>query len=300
MAGFEASEISRVSTIDMAYCNDGSSNIQESENVGDYIVDHLDSIMEDINDSLVISRMVSDSVIKGIVTAISQEAAEEVAAKEFEIAKLKETSCCRRIDCGGGFGASFSLRNQGKQKFQEYGKYPSYANGLVEPNNLGETLCILSEAAKGQLEMLGKHIENQEVPGCTYISSGSDMIREFHSLKATVETMFHHVGLIANVGDWKLEREIRGEVEAMVFSTIFQSMQDEYDRCLLDVNGVLCLADRFKEISSIRHELGSIQKYLDGPEHRHLCLQGSQENDHFHPKSLSSHELPSGSLGCKW
>ncbi|KAH7840588.1 hypothetical protein Vadar_018924 [Vaccinium darrowii] len=50
---------------------------------GDFLED-LDSYLEDINDQLTISRMVNDSVTKGIVKAVRQMAAEEIAAKEME------------------------------------------------------------------------------------------------------------------------------------------------------------------------------------------------------------------------
>ena len=292
MTGVEASDSNKLSRTGMADCNDGSYNIQGSENVGDDLLEDLDSYLEDLNDRLTISRMVSDSVIKGIVNAVSQEAAEEVAAKTLEVAELKEALCHHRSDCGE-FGASFSLRDQDKQKFQKHAKCSSFFNGLFEPDNLGEKLRLLTEAIKDQLERLGKYIEHQEVPECTHISS--DMNRAFYSLKTKVEAMCQEVGVTvtAYVQDWKLEQEIRAEVEAMVFSTIFQSMQADYERRLVDVDGVLCSIDRFKEISNIRHELFSIQKSLDGHEHRHLS---PQEIDHFHHKVLSSHELPSGSL----
>lgn len=295
MAGVESSESKRVSRTGMADCNDESYNIQESENVGNDLLDDLDSYLEDINERLTISRMVSDSIIKGIVNAVSQEAAEEVAVKELEIAELKEELCHHRRDCGE-FAASLSGINQDEQMFQNHAKCSYFLNGLFEPDNLGETLRLLTEATKDQLERLGQCIEHQKVPECTNIIS--DMNSAFYSLKAMVETMCREVGVTvtAYVQDCKLEQEICAEVEAMVFAAIFQSMQDDYERCLVDVNGVLCSIDRFKEISNIRHELFSIQKSLDGSEHRHLSLQGSQEIDNFHHKILSSHELPSGSL----
>ncbi|GMH21061.1 hypothetical protein Nepgr_022903 [Nepenthes gracilis] len=65
-------------------------NIEESGSVGDKILHDLDSYLQDINDRLTISRMVSDSVIKGMMNAVSQDAAEMVAAKELQVAGLKE------------------------------------------------------------------------------------------------------------------------------------------------------------------------------------------------------------------
>ncbi|GAB4829444.1 hypothetical protein Ancab_019115 [Ancistrocladus abbreviatus] len=66
-------------------------NVQDSENVDDEIVQSLDSYLSlEINDHLTISWMVSDSVVKGIVSAVSQEAVEMVSAKELQVAELKE------------------------------------------------------------------------------------------------------------------------------------------------------------------------------------------------------------------
>ncbi|EPS66486.1 hypothetical protein M569_08292 [Genlisea aurea] len=50
----------------------------------------LDDYMEDINDRLTISRMVSDSVTRGMVTAVEQAAAEKIAAKDLELANSKK------------------------------------------------------------------------------------------------------------------------------------------------------------------------------------------------------------------
>lgn len=58
--------------------------------VGVDLLEDLDLYLEDISDRLTISRMVNDSVIKGMVKAVQQLAAEEIAAKELEVAVLKE------------------------------------------------------------------------------------------------------------------------------------------------------------------------------------------------------------------
>ncbi|XP_020673795.1 WPP domain-associated protein [Dendrobium catenatum] len=46
------------------------------------ILDEMDSYMEDLNARLIVSRMVSNSVIKGIASAIEQECAEKISLKE--------------------------------------------------------------------------------------------------------------------------------------------------------------------------------------------------------------------------
>ncbi|RVW56047.1 WPP domain-associated protein [Vitis vinifera] len=54
------------------------------------LLEDLDSYLEDINDRLTISRMVSNSVIKGMVNVVAQEANEKIAMKNLEVAGLKE------------------------------------------------------------------------------------------------------------------------------------------------------------------------------------------------------------------
>lgn len=70
------------------------------EDLGDEILVNLESYLDDINDRLMISRMVSDSVIKGMVKAVEQEAAEKIEAKEQEVAYLKR--CLLLPDVGFG------------------------------------------------------------------------------------------------------------------------------------------------------------------------------------------------------
>lgn len=69
---------------------EGQEVMEGVREVGVDLLEDLDSYFEDINDRLSISRMVNDSVIKGMVKAVQQLAAEEIAAKEMEVAVLKE------------------------------------------------------------------------------------------------------------------------------------------------------------------------------------------------------------------
>lgn len=65
----------------------------EADDLGVNILKGLDSYLEDIDDRLTISRMVSDSVIKGMVEAIEKMAEEKITAKESEIAWMKSKMC---------------------------------------------------------------------------------------------------------------------------------------------------------------------------------------------------------------
>lgn len=54
------------------------------------LLDRMDSYWDDIEGGVIVSRMVSDSVVKGMVSAVSEEAAERITLMETEIAFLKE------------------------------------------------------------------------------------------------------------------------------------------------------------------------------------------------------------------
>ncbi|KAG8086719.1 hypothetical protein GUJ93_ZPchr0010g7652 [Zizania palustris] len=70
----------------------GSAAVQgePSSDENKMIIDDLDAFWDELNTSLHVSRYVTDSVMKGIVSAVEQEAACQIASKDAEIALLKE------------------------------------------------------------------------------------------------------------------------------------------------------------------------------------------------------------------
>jgi flagellar capping protein FliD len=55
-----------------------------------FLMDDLDSTFDEFNSGLIISRMVSDSIFKGAVTAFSDKYDEKLTSKENEIKDLSE------------------------------------------------------------------------------------------------------------------------------------------------------------------------------------------------------------------
>ena len=53
------------------------------------LLEDLDSYWNELNDRLTVSRMVNDSIIRGIMNAVSQDAMDLVSSKEDEISRLK-------------------------------------------------------------------------------------------------------------------------------------------------------------------------------------------------------------------
>ncbi|XP_071700534.1 WPP domain-associated protein [Rutidosis leptorrhynchoides] len=73
--------------------SNGVNNIESKnndENINAELLEDLDTMMEEVDNGIRISRMVSDSLIKGMVSAIEQEAVEKIKEKELEIENLKK------------------------------------------------------------------------------------------------------------------------------------------------------------------------------------------------------------------
>lgn len=290
-------------------CNDvfeqleiSKSDSHESKNLGDDILNDLDSYLEDIDDRLTISRMVSDSIIKGMVNAVSQEAAEIVVAKELEVTKLKEVLCYQQFG-NSEIDASKTLRKHLELELQDHGR---------------ESLGLLNQAVKEQLERLEKCIGNTKGPKYREIISSpslitfggdleeslaieNDLDEAFYCLKAALKALCQKVDVVAFspeffIEEWKVELHMHKELEAMVFSTVVQGLQYEYEKQLWDVSYVPTLNYGFNEISSLRHELDSIQKCFVGAEVGNLSPQVSLEMDHLHRTVSSNHGLPSAQL----
>ncbi|XP_057544822.1 WPP domain-associated protein [Amaranthus tricolor] len=267
--------------INTGYLTDGSGKsggeIPESKDLSDDLIHDLDSYLEDINERLIISRMVSDSIIKGMVNAISQESTEIVAAKELEVARLKEVLCNQR-NRNSEIKSTFTSRNQGQDvKF----------------------LGFLNETIQEQMQTLGKCIASTKEISRNLKENSmleSDLEKAYNSLKTTLTVMCQQVDEFAyspesSAEEWKVELNIHKEVEAMVFGTVIVGLRDDYEEQLWSVNNVLALIDKFNEIPGIRHQLDSILKCFVGHEVGNLSPQGSIEMDHFHRKVLPSTHL---------
>ncbi|RZS24658.1 hypothetical protein BHM03_00057752 [Ensete ventricosum] len=73
-------------------CNIDASNSVDNDTslCEELLLEEMESYWDDLNSRLTVSRMVSDSVIKGIVKAVELEASEKVDSKEAEISALKK------------------------------------------------------------------------------------------------------------------------------------------------------------------------------------------------------------------
>ncbi|XP_052179540.1 WPP domain-associated protein [Diospyros lotus] len=293
--------------------------VMESENLGDDLLQDLDSYLDDINVRLTISRMVGDSVMKGVMKAVEQVAAEKIAVKELEVVKLKEVlrSCQVGDDKSESSG---SLVVYHELRSEENGSYGIFSDALAEHDKMRVSLGSLRNAAKGLIKSLKKEIDS--IKGCSSmrrINSGSELLglggilqekasesfvgvdKTLDTLKMTLDTMCTQVDDMVKLTKMSLhecwqEQEFQGEIEAMVMQSSVRSLHEEFEGKLWDQNAIICssqstnLVERINEVSNLKKELDVILKSLSHPE------TGSHDMDHFIRKGLSNHVSSSTSL----
>ncbi|XP_062095976.1 WPP domain-associated protein [Humulus lupulus] len=305
-----------------------SDDFKDSENLGVDILADLDSYWQDINDRLTLSRMVSDSVIKGMVTAVTQEAAEKIFQKEQEIAELKEMLNAYRV----GMDEEETVGSLAREHESKVKVHCCFDEAITEHDRMKDNLGSLRNTGREQFAKLKKEIN--QLRGCNSIkrkSSSSELLglggilhenssekwcdvdKTLDSLNNTLETICKGVEDIVHLSkgslhEWKLEQEFQAEIEALVMGNCIHSLEREFEEKLWDrISGDKGISwfGRVKEISCLREELGIISKALCISEAGHLISHGSFDsegwcngkvNDHFHHKVPSNHVTPSSSL----
>ncbi|KAK7412818.1 hypothetical protein VNO78_04471 [Psophocarpus tetragonolobus] len=300
---------------------------KEDENLGGHIdiLQEMDSFLEDIDEQLIISRMVSDSVIKGMVNAVEQQAAERIAQKELEVVGLKKMLDGLRV----GSEETKTLWSSVHCHEPDEAATHQSSDSVIECDRCIMSVDSLQIAIHKQLNQLRKEVNKIRVANSIKrISSGSDLVglggilqenmpekwiyvdKAFESLKDTLDTFCRRMGDMdqlskALLSEWQQEQEFRLEIEQMVISNGIWGLQQEFKQKLwnlYDSESRNCF-NQYKEISSLRQELDSIFKILSVSEAGHLISHGSLDNteewchnkkaDHFHVKLSSDHLLSS-------
>ncbi|KAJ6752518.1 hypothetical protein OIU85_002890 [Salix viminalis] len=286
---------------------------EEGENLSVDLLNDLDLYLEDIKDRLTISRMVSDSVIKGMVCAFEQEAAQKIAQKELELTKLKKRLHLYTVGSDDGSVCSGMRQEQNNRKNE------LYSDTFVEHDRLQESLGNLKIDVKGQLKKLKKEIQkvkgscsmerrnsSSEIVGLSGILSEklpdkySDVDRMLDGLGTTLDSFYKHAEDMFHFPkslffDWQQEREFQAEIEWLVIQNYIRGLQEELEQRLCDQNtqyysnGSASWLEKVKELSSLFQELDAITKSLSVPESGQLISHGSLE----HWKS-SGHHVSNG------
>ncbi|KAJ7015392.1 hypothetical protein NC653_004634 [Populus alba x Populus x berolinensis] len=276
---------------------------EENENLGVDLLNDLDLYLEDIKDRLTISRVVSDSVIKGIVSAVEQEAAQKIAEKELELIRLKKGLHLYIVGSDDGSVCSGMRQEQKNRKNELYS------------HTLQESLRNLKIDVKGQLTNLKKEIHkvkgsysmrrrnsSSEIVGLGGIllekvpDEWSDVDKMVDGLGTTLDSFCKHAEDMVHFPkslffEWQQEREFQAEIEGLVIKNSIRGLQELEQQRLCDQNtqfysnGSASWLEKVKELSSLRQELDAIAKSLSVPESGQLISHGSLE----HRKSSGHH-----------
>lgn len=293
-----------------------------SENLGDELLVNLESYLDDINDRLMISRMVSDSVIKGMVNAVEQEAAERIAAKELEVADLRELLKSQNVGSKGIESFGLPLLENELESIGS-GRGMTFEEACSEHDKMRESLKGLRNVGREQFKKLKKGIDDTR--GCSSIkriSSSSELVglggilqekesesrfnvdRMLDGLKITLENICSQADSMLRSSksalcEWHWERNLQEELEAKVIHSSIQAIQEDFEQKLWSESVQLSDSqninwfEKFSQISDVRKELDAVLKLLSHPEIGHLTSLGSHDADHVHRKALSNHSTSS-------
>ncbi|KAI5572158.1 hypothetical protein POPTR_011G164400v4 [Populus trichocarpa] len=320
MGSEEVLENSTLMDVSMSSCNgtmvQHTNGIEESENLGADLLKDFDLCWEDIEDRLTVSRMVSDSVIKGMVSAVEQEAVQKIAQKELELTRLKEELHLYHV--GADENESVCSGMCQEQKYRKNGLYSTHSDTFVEQAMLQESLENLKIAVKGKLKKLKKEIHKvkgscsmrrnsaSEIVGLSGIlpekvpDKWSDVDRMLEDLGTTLDSFYKHTDDMVRFSklslfEWQQEKEFQAEIEGLVIQNCIRGLQEEFEQSLWDQNtqffGNVSASwlEKVKELSSLRQELDAIAKSLFVSESGLLISHGSFE----HRKS-SGHHVSNG------
>ncbi|XP_045802161.1 WPP domain-associated protein [Trifolium pratense] len=301
---------------------------EEDESIGDHILEEMESFFVDIDERLIISRMVSDSVIKGMVNAVEEQAAERIAQKESEVVGLKKmmNSLCVGSDETKMLWSSLCCNEPREDVTRRF------LDSVVGKDRVRKPLDSLKFEVHEQLNQLKKEINKIRGPGSIRrFSSGSDLLglggilqenvperwiyvdKAFESLKDTMDYFCRKMEITdklsksIELSQWQEEQEFRLEIELMVIRNCIKSLQQKFEQKLHDIceSETRNSFNQYKEVSSLRQDLDSIFRTLSVFETGTLISHGSLENtddwchnkraEHFHLK-LSTDHLPVSTL----
>ncbi|PIN01082.1 hypothetical protein CDL12_26417 [Handroanthus impetiginosus] len=293
-------------------------------NLAEEVLEDLEEYWEDINDRLMISRMVSDSVIKGMVTAVEQEAAEKIESKELEVANLKEYLQSREVG-SGKYGDSSLPAMLKSPKVGNYGRFSHFTDACMKHEKMRGDLSALRTMAGEQFKKVKKEVERAKGSNSMKkIGSGSELVglgeilqekqsenwmhvdKMLECLKTMVDTVCTEVDDILlsskiSLSELQEERDLSEKLEGMVIRNVIRSFQEEFEENLWEQNAQFCgiqnvnWVEKFNGMSSLGTQLDAILKSLSISE-TGLGSHGSQDLDHLQHKAFSSHVTPPSSI----
>ncbi|KAK4795911.1 hypothetical protein SAY86_028237 [Trapa natans] len=292
--------------------------VTQNGNLDVGLLDNLDSSMEDINCPLAISRMVSDSVIRGLVGAVEQEAAYTIAVKESEISRLKERLLSRNmfanenitIECPSCTFVGGSTEHRSNLDFsvkllELESEVGNQMNELKEQiHTIRQKYSVISTDSR--LKLAGSS-------GYT-CTEDSGIFTDIDRVVVMLDSFFSQVSNVIYLAkisfpQWQQEREFQAKVETMVTTVCLRSLREEFEEVISNQNpcigadeSINFLKNRNQEFSSLCHELDGIYKLLSAQDSGHINSHVFWETDeecgnsgdrkvtnHLHHKLSGSH-----------
>lgn len=186
-----------------------NSSFRGSEDIGGdsafyekFLLEDWDSYWDDLNSRLTVSRMVNDSIIKGMVSGVVEEADEKIALKDTEIAMLKDR-----------------LRNV-KSQLQSSSDVKTWFRHT-------EKFASLHMAVEEQLGNV-RRVENL-----------AEVDERVDCLKALLEVVFRHIDDMlsspeVSVCEQQIESEVQREIMDIVTRDSIRTLYDEFERKLYE------------------------------------------------------------------
>ncbi|CAN0911362.1 WPP domain-associated protein (Fragment) [Linum grandiflorum] len=255
------------------------------------MIDDFDKYMDDINSRLTIVRMVNDSVMKGMVSAVEHDAAEQIAKKDLELARLKEILNPRqlRLNDREASCASTISEEVTSERISELSPRCS-DEGYVQKLTLaaGEQLKKLKieiDKVKGSCP-LRKKTSAPELLGLGGIlpekvaDKWDNVDRSVQDLRKVVYSLCKLNEDASNwsasvLFQWQQEMDSRRDIEGMVMKTCVSGHRE----------GANLLEGKIKEL---RKELDVVSRMLTVPENGKLVSHASLDHKKFPSSHFSS------------
>lgn len=280
-----------------------------------FLLDDLDNYWDELNDRLTVSRMVSDSIIKGMVQAVVEESEERNAAKEAEIARLNEK--LQSCHCNSAISNMLSLPCNSSEAninwncIDDLGSLRLAAEELIQ--KLKEDIhTVRISNSDGQLNYL-----SADVGLCSILpqARSHEKLMETReivdSLGTIVETLFKEISEMfhavkASVFEQQWAYEFEKEINSIIIQRNVSAFQDEFEKKLYGQRRYINMLkmnwqQKIDELSSLREDLDSISRSLSssesGPLLSHSSLDtfeewgSSKRMDHISRKFSGNHHL---------
>ncbi|CAA6668082.1 unnamed protein product [Spirodela intermedia] len=239
----------------------------DSANMENLLLEDLDLYMDDINSRLIVSRMVGNSVIRGMVNAIAEDSAETISSKEAQIEELN-----RRLQL---YEPIAGLRGASPSQVQ------FTRLGLREDDD--GMMGSLNIAAEKHLEVLKREIEwmrssdflkgtqlgqGRSLESLTQMDKNIDALREIMGIIFKNSSEMSSL-LKESLNEQQWQREIQREVDSAIVQNIMREIREGFETKLCEQTSLFDAQNDYW----LKKSMLSIE-----PEHHHHLPHGSQES----------------------